>query len=170
LPYNDRAPWGGKRDTYMVMLRSFRTAVGCLVPLALGAAASAATPEIEGKALLEKNCARCHSIAATGDSPLKGAPPLREVYLSKPIEMLEQGLEEGLGSRHPGMPQVQFSVEQTDAILTYLGSLVGRPPRRAHQRPFRLLRTRLNRRNRAHHIGQIMPWSRGMMPLAARLA
>ena len=62
----------------MVMLRSFLTYLVCLVPLALGAAASAATPEIEGKALLEKNCARCHAIAATGDSPLEGAPPLRD--------------------------------------------------------------------------------------------
>lgn len=112
----------------MVMLRSFLTTLACLVPLALGAAASAATPEIDGKALLVKNCARCHSIAAAGDSPLKGAPPLREVYLGKPIEMLEQGLEEGLGSRHRDMPQVQFSAEQADAILTYLGDLVGRPP------------------------------------------
>ena len=133
----------------MVMLRSFLTYLVCLVPLALGAAASAATPEIEGKALLEKNCARCHAIAATGDSPLEGAPPLREVYLGKPIEMLEQGLEEGLGSRHPSMPQVQFSAEQTDAILTYLGSLVGRPPSTRPQRPFRLRRTLSNRPNRA---------------------
>jgi mono/diheme cytochrome c family protein len=112
----------------MVMLRSFLTALCCAVPLALGAAASAATPEIEGKALLEKNCARCHSIEAAGDSPLKAAPPLREVYLGKPIEMLEQGLEEGLGSRHRDMPQIQFSSEQAGAILDYLGSLVGRPP------------------------------------------
>ena len=114
----------------MVMLRSFLAALACLVTLTIGlASATAATsPEIDGKALLEKNCARCHSIAATGDSPLKGAPPLREVYLGKPIEMLEQGLEEGLGSRHPDMPQVQFSAEQADAILDYLGGLVGRPP------------------------------------------
>lgn len=113
----------------MVMLRPFLIAFAWLALLAisLASAAGAATPEIDGKALLEKNCARCHSIAATGGSPLKGAPPLREVYLGKPIEMLEQGLEEGLGSRHPDMPQVQFSTEQADAILDYLGSLVGRP-------------------------------------------
>ncbi len=114
----------------MVMLWSFLTAVACLVTLTIGPAgiAAATSPEIDGKALLDKTCARCHSIAATGDSPLKGAPPLREVYLGKPIEMLEQGLEEGLGSRHPDMPQVQFSAEQAAAILDYLGGLVGRPP------------------------------------------
>ena len=137
----------------MVMLRSFLTALACLVPLTtigLASAATAATsPEIDGKALLEKNCARCHAIEATGDSPLKGAPPLREVYLSKPIEMLEQGLGEGLGSRHRDMPQVQFSAEQADAILDYLGGLVGRPPSTRAPRPFRLRRTLSNRRNRA---------------------
>ena len=114
----------------MVMLRSFLTALACLVPLTicLASAMAATSPEIDGKALLEKTCARCHSIAATGDSPLKGAPPLREVYLSKPIEMLEQGLEEGLGSRHRDMPQIQFSAEQAGAILDYLRSPGGRPP------------------------------------------
>ena len=58
----------------------------------------------------------------------RGVTVYREVYLGKPIEMLEQGLEEGLGSRHRDMPQIQFSSEQAGAILDYLGSLVGRPP------------------------------------------
>jgi mono/diheme cytochrome c family protein len=111
----------------MVTLRSFLIALCCL-PVSISGAVAGTNQELDGKALLEKNCARCHSIAATGESPLKAAPPLREVYLGKPIEMLEQGLEEGLGSRHRDMPQVQFSAEQTDAILIYLGSLVGMPP------------------------------------------
>jgi mono/diheme cytochrome c family protein len=91
-------------------------------------AAEGASPEIDGKALLQKNCARCHSIEATGASPLKGAPPLREVYLKYPIEMLEYDLAEGFGSKHRDMPQIQFSSEQADAILDYLGGLVGKPP------------------------------------------
>lgn len=109
----------------MVMLRSFLTALACLAPLS---AVAGTSPELDGKALLEKNCARCHSIAAAGDSPLKAAPPLREVYLKYPIEMLQSALGEGFGSRHSDMPQIQFSSEQADAILDYLGSLVGRPP------------------------------------------
>jgi cytochrome c len=114
----------------MVKPRSIAAALGCLLTLGLGSALSTEgpTPEIDGKALLEKNCARCHSIEATGASPLKGAPPLREVYLKYPIEMLEFDLGEGFGSRHRDMPQIQFSSEQADAILEYLGSLVGRPP------------------------------------------
>src|SRR6266511_1551586 len=38
----------------------------------------------DGKAVLEANCSRCHSIEATGASPLEKAPPLREVYVKYP--------------------------------------------------------------------------------------
>ena len=87
---------------------------------------------INGKSLLDEHCARCHSIEATGDSPLKKAPSFREVYLSYPIQQLEGGLAEGMGSRHREMPQIQFSPEQVSAILDYLGSITGVPP---SQRP-----------------------------------
>jgi cytochrome c len=87
---------------------------------------------VYGASLLQYYCARCHSIGATGNSPLKKAPPLREVYLKYPIQQLESGFAEGMGSRHQDMPQIQFSTEQVDAILDYLGSITGSPP---SQRP-----------------------------------
>jgi mono/diheme cytochrome c family protein len=118
----------------MVRTRLITGVLGWLLTIGVGSALAteAASPEIDGKALLQKNCARCHSIEATGDSPLKGAPPLRQVYLKYPIEMLQYDLAEGFGSKHRDMPQIQFSSEQADAILDYLGGLVGRPP---SQRP-----------------------------------
>jgi mono/diheme cytochrome c family protein len=82
----------------------------------------------DGKMLLEKNCSRCHSIDATGQSPLAQAPPLREIYLKYPIEQLEYGFAEGMGSKHREMPQIQFSNEQVSAILNYLGSITGVAP------------------------------------------
>lgn len=85
-----------------------------------------------GASLLQYYCARCHSIGAMGNSPLKKAPPLREVYLKYPIQQLESGFAEGMGSRHLEMPQIQFSTDQVDAILDYLGSITGLPP---SQRP-----------------------------------
>jgi cytochrome c len=100
-----------------------------LVLMAVGAgSAMAASSTIDGKALLQKNCARCHSITAKGESPLKGAPPLREIYRKYPIQQLEYGFAEGLGSKHRDMPQIQFSAEQIAAILDYLGSVTGVPP------------------------------------------
>jgi len=33
-------------------------------------------------------------------------------------------IAEGFGSRHRDMPQIEFSSEQVDAILNYLGDLI----------------------------------------------
>jgi mono/diheme cytochrome c family protein len=96
-----------------------------LIVCSANLAAAGSGEGIEGKMLLEKNCSRCHSIDATGQSPLAQAPPLREVYLRYPIEQLEYGFAEGMGSRHREMPQIQFSSEQVSAILNYLGSITG---------------------------------------------
>jgi cytochrome c len=107
-----------------------REALGSLVLLALGASEVLAANAglTDGKALLEKNCGRCHSLEATGASPLPQAPPLREVYLKYPIDQLVEGFAEGMGSRHRDMPQIQFSDDQVAAILNYLGSLTGVDP------------------------------------------
>jgi mono/diheme cytochrome c family protein len=116
------------------MIRSLliRDALRCLALLALGTggafAADGSGTEIDGKALLEKDCGRCHSIAAIGKSPLPQAPPLREIYLKYPIDQLESGFAEGMGSRHRDMPQIQFSADQVAAILNYLGSITGVDP------------------------------------------
>lgn len=111
-------------------LRHTFAAVALLAASAGGAlAAEEDTSASAGKALLEAHCAKCHSIAATGESPLAKAPPLRQVYLKYPIEQLEEGFAEGMGSRHRDMPQIQFSPNQVDAILTYFGSITGVDPR-----------------------------------------
>ena len=64
------------------MMRTLRIGAPlyCLTLLALGASGAwAATDSAasDGKALLEKNCSRCHAIEATGVSPLPQAPALR---------------------------------------------------------------------------------------------
>ncbi len=33
-----------------------------------------------GKAILQQNCGRCHAIEVAGESPLKQAPPMRDIY------------------------------------------------------------------------------------------
>lgn len=116
-----------------------RNVLPCLALLAIGMsralAADGSGTAMDGKALLEKHCGRCHSIEATGESPLKAAPPLREIYLRYPIEQLEYGLAEGLGSRHREMPQIQFSTEEISGILNYLGSITGIGPSKRARAP-----------------------------------
>jgi len=116
-----------------------RDALLCLALLVLGASSAFATDAsgtaLGGKAILEKNCGRCHSLEASGASPLPQAPPLREVYLKYPIDQLEEGFAEGMGSRHRDMPQIQFSPDQVAAILNYLGSITGVDPARRPRAP-----------------------------------
>ena len=100
----------------------------CLVLSPLGtldaAAGERSSSRIKGKALLEDYCGRCHAVDSTDESPLKKAPPLREIYRNFPIERLEFELSEGIGSKHQEMPQIQFSTEQIAAILSHLATLV----------------------------------------------
>ena len=112
------------------MIRPLRISLSCLVLLELGASVAWAANSAanEGKTILEANCGRCHSLEATGASPLPQAPPLGEVYLKYPIDQLEQGFAEGMGSKHRDMPQIQFSDDQVAAILSYLGSITGVDP------------------------------------------
>jgi mono/diheme cytochrome c family protein len=112
-------------------------ALACLVFVMIGTsgARAADTSTVDGKAILEKHCGRCHSIAATGESPLQKAPPLRQIYLSYPIEQLEGGFAEGMGSKHRDMPQIQFSAEEVATILAYLGSITGIDPSKRPRAP-----------------------------------
>jgi mono/diheme cytochrome c family protein len=80
----------------------------------------AAAQSTEGKALLERNCGRCHALTPEVLSPLKEAPNLWIVLRSYPEERLEFELSEGIGSRHKEMPQVQFTSEEITAIQNYL--------------------------------------------------
>ena len=122
----------------MSQIAMMRVACGvcCLLIAAFGASLARAEGGAgEGEAILKANCARCHAIDATGSSPLAQAPPLREVYLAYPIDQLEQGFAEGMGSRHRDMPQIQFTDEQVVAILDYLGSITGVPPETRSRMP-----------------------------------
>lgn len=77
----------------------------------------------QGLAILQKNCARCHALGATGTSPHPQAPPFRDVVNRYPVEDLEESLAEGIVSGHPDMPEFTFDADQIDAIVAYLNDL-----------------------------------------------
>lgn len=81
------------------------------------------TKLLRGKSLLAEKCARCHSIDAQGDSPLKVAPPMRDIYARFAPAELKVELMEGMVSRHRQMPQIDFSEEDAHAIVLYLYAL-----------------------------------------------
>jgi len=76
-----------------------------------------------GKVILQQNCGRCHAIEAAGESPLKQAPPMRDIYARFVPRELQAELREGMVSKHRAMPQIDFSDEDVDAILAYLYAL-----------------------------------------------
>lgn len=80
-------------------------------------------PGVRGKALLQQHCARCHALDAKGDSPLKAAPPLRDVYQRFAPRDLHAMLVAGMVSRHRDMPQVDMSPQDADAVMAYLYAL-----------------------------------------------
>lgn len=77
----------------------------------------------QGRAILEKNCSRCHAIGLTGASPHPQAPPFRDVVNRYPVEDLEESLAEGIMSGHPDMPEFVFDADEITAIIGYLNSL-----------------------------------------------
>jgi mono/diheme cytochrome c family protein len=90
---------------------------------ALCKAADTSKLAAKGKAIVQEKCGRCHAVEATGESPLKIAPPMRDVYARFAPRELQADLREGMVSRHKEMPQIEFSDEDVTAIMWYLYAL-----------------------------------------------
>ena len=88
----------------------------------LGPAAAASDPK-RGEMLLTRDCARCHAIGRTGESPQKDAPAFRTLGKRYPVESLEEALGEGIMSGHPDMPEFKFDADDVGAIIAYLKSI-----------------------------------------------
>ncbi|UFS87732.1 c-type cytochrome [Bradyrhizobium daqingense] len=82
-----------------------------------------------GKELLQRMCARCHSVGRTGASPNRQAPPFRSFSETKlyDSDFLER-LQEGYSSIHPSMPTFRFNREDAIAALNFMKS-IQEPPK-----------------------------------------
>jgi mono/diheme cytochrome c family protein len=76
-----------------------------------------------GHRLVVENCARCHSVDRTGNSPLAKAPPFRDLHKRYPVEDLGEALAEGIVTGHPEMPEFSFKSAEVGAIIHYLKTL-----------------------------------------------
>ena len=76
-----------------------------------------------GEALLTSDCARCHAVGRSGESPNKQAPAFRTLGQRYPVESLEEALGEGIMSGHPDMPEFKFDADGVGAIIAYLKSI-----------------------------------------------
>ena len=83
----------------------------------------------QGKEMLQKMCARCHSVGRTGASPSKLAPPFRTFSETKLYDSdFLQRLQDGLTTIHPFMPTFRFSREDAEEVLSYMRS-IQQPPK-----------------------------------------
>jgi|SRR6185437_10281420 len=73
-----------------------------------------------GLTFARASCARCHAIDKASPSPLKLAPPFRDLHKRYPIESLEEALGEGIVTGHPNMPEFRLDGAQIDDLISYL--------------------------------------------------
>lgn len=77
----------------------------------------------QGKVLAEKNCAWCHAIGPTGDSPNPRAPAWRDLSKRHPVLALREPLSRGIARPHDEMPKFELSDQDIDTIVAYINSL-----------------------------------------------
>lgn len=77
----------------------------------------------QGRRLALLYCAGCHAIDKVSPSPLRIAPPFRNLHQRYPVETLEEALAEGIITGHPSMPQFQFEADQINDFIAFLKSL-----------------------------------------------
>ena len=89
-----------------------------------GAAAAQMSPnEQRGQTFVRANCSTCHAIDKVGASPLKIAPPFRELHRRYPIESLQEALVEGIRTGHVNMPEFRLDPGQASDVIGYLKTL-----------------------------------------------
>jgi cytochrome c len=76
-----------------------------------------------GHDLLQKDCAACHAIGKSGESPRSEAPAFRTLSQRYPIDSLEEALGEGIITGHNDMPEFKFDADDVGAIIAYLKSI-----------------------------------------------
>ena len=100
-------------------------AAGALMLASIGSApAQQQEPAVQrGLTFVRVHCAQCHSIDAVSESPLKVAPPFRDLHLRFPVDSLAPRLAEGIIANHPTMPQFRLDADQVNDVIAFIKSL-----------------------------------------------
>lgn len=109
-----------------------KNAVALTAVLLLGACAASSEPtalsaEQRGQVLVAQNCASCHAIGRSDESPAPEAPAFRTLSQNYRVSALEEALAEGISVGHPAMPNFSFAPDDVDAVIAYLDSIQEAP-------------------------------------------
>ncbi|HWQ87703.1 cytochrome c [Brevundimonas sp.] len=83
-----------------------------------------------GAIFVRQNCASCHAVERSGDSPMVAAPPFRDMGVLYPVRDLQEAFAEGLVTAHPAMPAFELQPTQIADLVAYLESVSGTGPGR----------------------------------------
>lgn len=81
-----------------------------------------------GALFVRQNCASCHAVERTGDSPMAAAPPFRSMGVEYPVRDLQEAFAEGLVTAHPAMPAFELQSTEIADLIAYLESVSGTGP------------------------------------------
>ena len=87
------------------------------------AAAQMSPSEQRGVTFVLANCSTCHAIDKVSASPLRLAPPFRELHRRYPVESLQEALVEGIRTGHVNMPEFRLDPGQASDVIAYLKTL-----------------------------------------------
>jgi mono/diheme cytochrome c family protein len=87
------------------------------------AMAQSSPREQRGQTFVIANCGKCHATDKVSESPLKIAPPFRELHLRYPVESLQEALVEGIKTGHANMPEFRLDSGQAADVIAYLKTL-----------------------------------------------
>ena len=73
-----------------------------------------------GERLAKEWCGKCHASGLTGASPLRMAPPLRDLHLRYNVEDLANSLAKGTLAGHKSMPVFRSNPDQIANLIVYL--------------------------------------------------
>ena len=79
--------------------------------------------EQRGMNFVRTNCVRCHAIDKASPSPLKIAPPFRELHRRYPVETLQEAFAEGIVTGHPTMPEFRLDPGNIADVIAFLKTL-----------------------------------------------
>ena len=89
-----------------------------------GAAEAQMSPsEQRGQTFVRANCSTCHAIDKVSASPLKLAPPFRELHRRYAVENLQEALVEGIRTGHANMPEFRLDPGQASDVIAFLKTL-----------------------------------------------
>lgn len=100
-----------------------RSCAGIAIFVLTTGPAMAESDVIEGRRIMDANCASCHRVAETDLARHPEAPSFTEIAQRYPPSALDEALAEGIMVGHLDMPTFEFTPHEINMLIQFLESL-----------------------------------------------